>query len=840
MSADRNLLFGVLALQMDFIARDSLVEAMNAWVLDKKKPLGQILVERDALREDARQVLDALVEKHLELHGGDPKRSLASVQAIGSLREDIQQISDSELHESLAAVPPIPSEGDGRASTKDGSAADPFATRWTTVGTPTSSGLRFRKLRPHARGGLGEVFVARDEELGREVALKEIQDRYADDGSSRSRFVLEAEITGGLEHPGIVPVYGMGSYPDGRPYYAMRFIRGESLRDAIAHFHEAGKPTERALEFSQLLGRLVDMCNAVAYGHSRGVLHRDLKPANVMLGKYGETLVVDWGLAKTIGRADGVSGSEEGTLRPASGGDSYPTVPGSAMGTPHYMPPEQAAGKLDLMGPASDVYSLGATLYHLLIGKAPFEGREVGEILQRVQAGDFPPPRRVNVGVPAALEAVCLKAMAMRPEDRYASAKALSDEIEQWLADQPVAAYREPWTVRAGRWVRRHRTKVTGAVAAVAAAAACLAVATVLLAAANRREREAKDAVTRERDEVNTQKERADRNLASARKAVEDFCVNVAADSRLNQADLSGLRKKLLEGAVSYYDEFIQQKGDDADLQVDRGRAYWSLAFLRAELGQTDQAIADYTRTRTIFAELARLQPDFRGYQSELAKTHNNLGILLQSKGQFNEAEQAYRQALDIFQKLTADSPTDADDRGKLVPSDGKLVPTDSVKLITSDSLAYIVALPTPYSDHRIDLARCHCNLGNLLKARGQFKEAEQAYRQALDICRKLVGTGDHRNAVLEVDSLVSGKNVQCATFCDAARVFALASASIKNNAKLADQYAARAVELLRKARDAGYFKDPARVANMKKDSDLDSLRSRDDYKKLVADLEKK
>src|SRR5262249_48594950 len=151
---------------------------------------------------------------------------------------------------------------------------------------------------------------------------------------SRERFLIEAEITGGLEHPGIVPVYGLGVYGDGRPYYAMRFVRGESLKEAIEHFHAdaalKSDPGRRSLELRKLLRRFVDVCNAIDYAHSRGVLHRDIKPANVIVGKHGETLVVDWGLAKSVGRTD--PGSGERTLVPSSASGSSETLPGSALG----------------------------------------------------------------------------------------------------------------------------------------------------------------------------------------------------------------------------------------------------------------------------------------------------------------------------------------------------------------------------------------------------------------------------------------------------------------------------------------------------------------------------
>jgi hypothetical protein len=501
MPADRNLLYGLLALQMGFISRDQLVAAMNAWALDRGKPLGQVLVERGALRDDTRSLLDAVVQKHLQMHDGDPHRSLASLQVGDTLTSDLQRIADLTL---VPGQPPSPT-----AETRTG--VPPGASKPPAVSL-TTSGSRFHVLRPHARGGLGEVFVARDEELDREVALKEIQLRYADDPDSRARFLLEGKITGKLEHPGIVPVYGLGIYADGRPYYAMRFIKGDSLQDAIRRFHDPEKadhhPRQSTLELRQLLGRFLAVCNAVAYAHAQGVIHRDIKPANVMLGEFGETLVVDWGLAKIVGQPDRAS-ALEGTLHPASASDSAGTRMGSALGTPQYMSPEQAAGRLDLLGPASDVYSLGATLYHLLTGRPPFEGSDVDEVLRRVQAGEFLAPRRVKSDVPAALQAVCHKAMALETTNRYDSAQALAGDVEHWLADEPVSAWREPWHIKARRWVKRHRTWMTASVAALLVALLSLGVAAILLTRANDQLRQANTEVREHLEEVQEEHERA-------------------------------------------------------------------------------------------------------------------------------------------------------------------------------------------------------------------------------------------------------------------------------------------------------------------------------------------
>ena len=441
--APRDLLFGLLALQNALVTRDQLVLAFAAWSAAPGKPLAALLAEQGALRPEHRPLLDALVEAHLKLHGGDPERSLAALDVNRSTREGLGAAAGPAVEATLAGVgsgSPAGGEADQTASYAAGAADD---------------GQRFRVLRPHARGGLGAVFVALDAELNREVALKQILDSHADDPVSRTRFLIEAEITGGLEHPGIVPVYGLGTYEGGRPYYAMRFIRGDSLKEAIDRFHADESlrrdPGRRSLELRNLLGRFVNVCNAIEYAHSRGVLHRDIKPANVIVGKHGETLVVDWGLAKPLGKSELSIDGGERTLMPVSASGSAETLPGSALGTPAYMSPEQAAGELDHLGPRSDVYSLGATLYYLLTGKPPFEG-DIGEVLRKVGRGEFPRPRQLDPSIDPALEAICLKAMATRPADRYTSCRSVAFDIKRWEADEPVSVYRAPASVRLLRW----------------------------------------------------------------------------------------------------------------------------------------------------------------------------------------------------------------------------------------------------------------------------------------------------------------------------------------------------------------------------------------------------
>lgn len=328
----------------------------------------------------------------------------------------------------------------------------------------------YRKLRFHARGGLGEIYIADDEELQRDVVLKFIRPKHRDRRDCRDQFQLEAEVTARLDHPGVVPVYGFGRTPDGRLCYAMRFIQGETLEERIAKVHNRDTLPEgrskksnslfsasRSVEFRGLLNRLATVCQTIAYAHNRGILHRDIKPENIMLGKYGDTLVVDWGLAMPIDRDESARASGEQTLMPTSGsGNSSGGSSGGPVGTPAFMPPEQAAGIPNLTQ-ACDIFSLGATLYKLLTGQAPYTGDSARDTLARARYGSFTSPRELNSDVPSGLDAICRKAMAMDPASRYVTACEMADDIERWLADEPILARKENRLERCSRWIRHHR-----------------------------------------------------------------------------------------------------------------------------------------------------------------------------------------------------------------------------------------------------------------------------------------------------------------------------------------------------------------------------------------------
>ena len=674
---NRDLLMAVLALMTDAIPRHALSEALTVWSKDRRQSLAQILIQGGSIDPQRLQALLCLSESHFQRHQGDLRTCLDNWNALELTQDVLTEIDELGFKVPSGATvgvePTLPAEavqnGDETVAPVDGGADETMELpRGVDVGTSSAPvpvcAERFRPIRLHAKGGIGQVWVARDGELQREVALKVIQDRFAGRADQRARFLLEAEITGNLEHPGIVPVYSLGRNAEGHPYYAMRFIRGQSLAAAIRQFHLRwrGKAAEAGsaeaiwgVEFRQLLGRFLDVCDAIDYAHSRGVLHRDLKPANIMLGRYGETLVVDWGLAKVIDRPDIVPTNVGGEAEPSlsvngAATNSGDTQPGTTIGTPSYMSPEQARGALDEMGPASDVYSLGATLYEILTGQVAFKGEKTADVLERVIRGDFQPPRAVLRSVPAPLEAICLKAMALERRDRYGTVRELAIDLQHWLADEPVVAYPEGRLGRLGRWLRRHRTWTYAAAAALIGITLAATVGMVVVERLRRLEAEARAL--------------ADSNFALARKAVEDYFTGVSEDTLLKEqdsADNRRLRARLLGTALGYYEEFLRQQSEDPGLRKDLADAQYRVGQILREIGENpEKAVAAFNASITLWDELRIAAPNDPALRVRLAQTYLGLGEQLSWSREFPRAFPALVHAREILMSLHAERPAEA------------------------------------------------------------------------------------------------------------------------------------------------------------------------------------
>jgi serine/threonine protein kinase len=336
---------------------------------------------------------------------------------------------------------------------------------------PDLAETKYRLEEELGRGGMGTVYLAEDVVLGRKVALKVVSTPVAGPETAE-RMLREARIVARLEHPGIVPIHDAGALPDGRVYYAMKRVVGERL-DALA----------ARLSLAERLRVFQRICDAVAFAHAHGVVHRDLKPENVMVGAFGEVLVMDWGVAKSLGRREPTDdgAGEAGGLgaRPPSA-----TAHGTVLGTPAYMAPEQARGEVERVDQRADVYALGALLYFMLTGQAPGRAPAATGAPTRTGPGAtgpvaFDPPRAVSPDVPRALEAVCLKAMAERPEARYATATDLAADLERFLEGEAVSAHPEGPGRKAWRFVVRHRVPIGLVLAYLAMRVALLVLARV-------------------------------------------------------------------------------------------------------------------------------------------------------------------------------------------------------------------------------------------------------------------------------------------------------------------------------------------------------------------------
>lgn len=449
----------------------------------------------------------------------------------------------------------------------------------------------------HGRGGQARVLLAFDEHIGRDVAIKELLTEGARDesgsypSSMRStpgmvRFLREARVTAQLEHPNIVPVHEVGRRADGTLYYTMRFVRGETLAKKL-------KACQGLPDRLKLLGAFWDLCNAIAYAHSRGVVHRDIKPENVMVGEFGETVLLDWGIAKVKGQKDIRARDLEKDLRLMHQGGGK-TSDGTAIGTPSYMSPEQARGQIDAIDERSDVWGLGAVLYEILTGQPPFPGAVAMEIIVRVGRDPVRPVTEICAAAPRELVAICHKALQREPAERYQSAREFASEINAFMTGGKVGAYR----YSSLELLRRFAAQNKAAIVAAGAAVLTIVVALVLVSLALRNESFARksESQAREREAAALAQEHAERLTAGYHlaQAYAEKAGRLAEDSRFLAAEVfaaaSLLHNPAHPGSPDNQPAFADSHPESRDLRVQaaslvyRGRLH-SLLRLQKTLG---------------------------------------------------------------------------------------------------------------------------------------------------------------------------------------------------------------------------------------------------------------
>ncbi|MGO9470765.1 MAG: protein kinase domain-containing protein [Isosphaeraceae bacterium] len=729
---DRNLLFGVVALQGEMIDAGQLAEACTAWSVRKDRPLGDVLVERGWISADDRRLIEQLLERKLKKHSGDAHQSLITAASGGAnikatLDGIRERVDDAEIRQSL---------GDTERPRRAGDTIE----RLAMISQPAATRDRYTLTTLHAKGGIGQVWLARDTAMGREVALKELRPDRSDNDALLRRFFQEARITGQLDHPGVVPVYelakGDASADGGRPYYTMRFVRGRTLSDAVADYHRersTGEPGRS--ELLVLIQAFVGVCNTVAFAHSRNVIHRDLKGTNIVLGEFGEVILLDWGLAKLID-------DDQKEQKPEADFDPNATAPytgqvgwaepdltaaGAVLGTPSFMAPEQAEARADRIGRRTDVYGLGAILYEILAGKAPFSGDSTQDVLRKVREQPPTPPSKIVRSTPKALEAVCLKAMAKDPAGRYPSAAALAADVQHWLADEPVSAWREPWTIRTRRWVVRNRTAVAAGVAALGVAVVGLTAALAIQAQSNRALTAALASEKLARQDASAQSDQAE-------EAIESFFTGISQDVILRRPELSQLRGRLLSAALHFYEKRVKYL---TDKHQGGGRMVRPITFgldriasLQAMLGDRDSAIGTRRRLIELYDTDSQLDPD-RAAQAWLS-----LGELERLAGRPDDAIRSFREALKRFEQMSSELKVALVqvDLGRLLFDMGRADEGRRLLELARGTQEKFVAGGL----RAMDLQDTYTTLANLHEAEGRSREALELYEKANAIYEKL------------------------------------------------------------------------------------------------------
>jgi eukaryotic-like serine/threonine-protein kinase len=447
---NRDFLFGVIAVQLGQATAKQVMAAASAYFTDDSQTIPERLRAQGSITEDNFKMIEKVVATMLKANDGDAAKTMNSLGG------------DKALYASFGGSLVLDDQGKVSQG-QNVQSSDDIDDEFSLIITETSGRYRFEENAEIGRGGIGRVLVAFDEGLGREIAVKELlvdshspqmstpmTDRMSQNSAISARFLREARVTGQLEHPNIIPVYEVGQRQTGEYYYTMKLVRGRTLADAL-------KTCSSMPERLKLLHHFVDLCNAVAYAHSRGVVHRDIKPENVMLGEFGETVVLDWGLAKVEGKKDIQGRDIEREMSLFQDAATGKTVDGTAIGTPAYMSPEQADGAISDIDHKSDIWSLGAVLYELLTGKPPFDGITPYEIIGKVMTEEVVFPLEKQDEIPAELKAVTLKALSRPKADRYDRAELLAEEINAFMSGGRIEAYEYSAFELLKSFVSRHK-----------------------------------------------------------------------------------------------------------------------------------------------------------------------------------------------------------------------------------------------------------------------------------------------------------------------------------------------------------------------------------------------